>query len=139
MAAVFVPCVVCLSLLTLTVWLALTLSGAVPESWYRDEPGSPGGAGCLALSRMWHTRHRKNCAREKAGQRLLSFCHGCFAFYRKKYLTKQYVRLFGFWLCFCLFGVVCKSVSTYAHVGRTFRRPGTTSIAFWKCREHPVR
>lgn len=41
-AAVFVPCVVCLSLLTLAVWLALTLSGAVPEHWYRDEPGSPG-------------------------------------------------------------------------------------------------
>lgn len=42
MAAVFVPCVVGLSLLTLAVWLALTLSGAVPDHWYRDQPGSPG-------------------------------------------------------------------------------------------------
>ena len=41
-ASVFVPCVVCLSLFTLTVWLTLTLSGVVPEDWYRDEPGSPG-------------------------------------------------------------------------------------------------
>ncbi|CAM9365622.1 unnamed protein product [Ectocarpus sp. 13 AM-2016] len=43
-AAVFVPCVVCLSLVTLVVWLALTMSGAVPEHWYRDQPGSPGPA-----------------------------------------------------------------------------------------------
>ncbi|CAB1097064.1 unnamed protein product [Ectocarpus sp. CCAP 1310/34] len=43
-AAVFVPCVVCLSLLTLVVWLALTMSGAVPRHWYRDQPGSPGPA-----------------------------------------------------------------------------------------------
>ncbi|CBN76837.1 conserved unknown protein [Ectocarpus siliculosus] len=43
-AAVFVPCVVCLSLLTLVVWLALTMSGAVPEHWYRDQPGNPGPA-----------------------------------------------------------------------------------------------
>ncbi|CAM9561185.1 unnamed protein product, partial [Ectocarpus fasciculatus] len=43
-AAVFVPCVVCLSLITLAVWLALTMSGAVPEHWYRDQPGSPGPA-----------------------------------------------------------------------------------------------
>eukprot|EP00903_Cladosiphon_okamuranus_P006647 g6490.t1 len=43
-AAVFVPSVVCLSLLTLAVWLTLTLSGAVPEHWYRDQPGSPGPA-----------------------------------------------------------------------------------------------
>lgn len=42
MAGVFVPCVVGLSLLTLTVWLSLTLSGVVPKEWYRDEPGSPG-------------------------------------------------------------------------------------------------
>ncbi|CAN0381565.1 unnamed protein product, partial [Laminaria digitata] len=32
-AGVFVPCVVGLSLLTLTVWLSLTLSGVVPEDW----------------------------------------------------------------------------------------------------------
>ena len=41
-AGIFVPCVVGLSLLTLTVWLSLTLSGVVPKEWYRDEPGSPG-------------------------------------------------------------------------------------------------
>ncbi|CAM9129320.1 unnamed protein product, partial [Hapterophycus canaliculatus] len=43
-AAVFVPGVTFLSLLTLAVWLALTLSGVVPERWYRDQPGSPGPA-----------------------------------------------------------------------------------------------
>lgn len=41
-ASVFVPSVAFISLLTLVVWLTLTLSGAVPERWYRDLPGSPG-------------------------------------------------------------------------------------------------
>lgn len=41
-ASVFVPAVACLSLLTLTVWLSLTLTGVVPQSWYRDQPSSPG-------------------------------------------------------------------------------------------------
>ncbi|CAM9943523.1 unnamed protein product, partial [Discosporangium mesarthrocarpum] len=41
-AAVFVPMVVTFSLLTLVVWFSLSQGGIVPESWYREQPGSPG-------------------------------------------------------------------------------------------------
>jgi P-type Cu+ transporter len=41
---VFVPLVVALSILTFCVWIALTATGTVPDSWYRDQPHAPSSA-----------------------------------------------------------------------------------------------
>jgi E1-E2 ATPase len=40
-SAVFVPLVVALSILTFCIWITLTATGAVPTSWYRDQPHAP--------------------------------------------------------------------------------------------------
>eukprot|EP00611_Tribonema_gayanum_P001894 TRINITY_DN113_c3_g1_i3.p1 TRINITY_DN113_c3_g1~~TRINITY_DN113_c3_g1_i3.p1 ORF type:complete len:1168 (-),score=390.05 TRINITY_DN113_c3_g1_i3:442-3666(-) len=40
-SAVFVPAVLAMSAVTFVVWMALTQSGAVPEAWYSELPGSP--------------------------------------------------------------------------------------------------